>query len=172
MFQDATAQVKDSLISMCDKVKKVMLDKADQVYISMQRDYMTLVGVEMDKNHVMPRQERMKRRAVEESIVQSDTCFQEVLNYDDEALRERVATPKQPGVEEERDVEMEDGDDDITFEESGAEEELDEDEVSGEGNAVEDADDDDSAGNEKLFMTPGVDEGGQVKAEETDGVDS
>lgn len=144
MFQDATKQVKTSLIAMCDQVKKTMLEKADQVYVSINRDYMTLVGVEMDRNHVMPRQERVMRRDVEEVILKSDAYFQEVIDYNEEALRQQTEDPAGQGADEEMEYKMEDEGDDI-FDESGAEDgtddqQVNEEEGEGDGIFVEDAD--------------------------------
>lgn len=140
MFRDATKQVKKSLISMCGQVKKTMLEKADQVYVSMNRDYMTLVGVEMDENHVMPREERVMRRDVESVILKSDAYFQEVLDCDEETLRQQTENITEQAADEEVESEMEDDGDGI-LDESGVEDGVEdeqgkEEEGEGEGMAM------------------------------------
>lgn len=97
------------------------------------------------------------RREVEEAIMKSYAYFQEVIDYDDEALRQQVAGPEEQQSEEGIEFEMEDEGDDI-FEESGVEdgaddEQRNEEEKAGEGDA-------DSA----LFMANAEDENAHVES--------
>lgn len=44
MFEDATKQVQKSLETLRENVRKNMLDRVDSIYLSMQRDYMSIIG--------------------------------------------------------------------------------------------------------------------------------
>nr|OQO23831.1 hypothetical protein B0A51_09775 [Rachicladosporium sp. CCFEE 5018] len=86
MFRAASDTVKVQLTGMCEAVKASMAERADQVYISMNRDYMTLVGVDVDKARVMPYEERAVRRAVDEAVARADEKYSAVVDCDDEDL--------------------------------------------------------------------------------------
>ncbi|OQO03090.1 hypothetical protein B0A48_11345 [Cryoendolithus antarcticus] len=63
-----------------------MAERADQVYISINRDYMTLVGVDVDKARVMGYEERAVRRAVDEAVAKADEKYSTVVDCDEEDL--------------------------------------------------------------------------------------
>jgi ribosome-associated toxin RatA of RatAB toxin-antitoxin module len=86
MFTQATNTVKGELTAMCESTKKTMLERADQVFDSMRRDYMTLIGVEVEKGRVMSREERAMRAEVDAVISQADERFQAVIDCDAEDL--------------------------------------------------------------------------------------
>ncbi|OQO00786.1 hypothetical protein B0A48_13473 [Cryoendolithus antarcticus] len=86
MFRAASDTVKEQLTGMCEAVKASMKERADQVYISMNRDYMTLVGVDVDKARVMPYEERAVRRAVDEAVAKADEKYSAVVECDEEDL--------------------------------------------------------------------------------------
>ena len=76
MFQQATTQVRTSLMKMGDDVRKAMLDRADSIYLSMQRDYMSIIGgVSIDVK--VPRQERALRRNTDDAITLADEYLQQ-----------------------------------------------------------------------------------------------
>lgn len=80
MFQSATQRVQKSLGLMCENVKSNMLDKADGVFVSMRKDYLTLFGgVNVDSNFTMSRDERALRRNVEDFIIKGDDVFQDAV---------------------------------------------------------------------------------------------
>ncbi|EME49943.1 hypothetical protein DOTSEDRAFT_50105 [Dothistroma septosporum NZE10] len=81
MFDSAAKGVRQSLVSLCEAVKKNMLDKADGVFVQMQRDYLTLVGVHKG-DMKMSREERQARRKVDEAIADVNGLFQEILDAD------------------------------------------------------------------------------------------
>ncbi|CAK4034253.1 Hypothetical predicted protein [Lecanosticta acicola] len=79
MFQNAAAAVRKKLLKLCESIKKTMLDKADEVYVSMQRDYLTVVGVNKTSESRMPREERAIRRQIDEIVEGADSAMQQVL---------------------------------------------------------------------------------------------
>ncbi|KAH9834261.1 Dynamin family [Teratosphaeria destructans] len=86
MFEDAAKEVRKSIKKMCDNVRSDMLDRADAIYLSMQRDYMSIIGgVKIDTK--MPREERLMRREIDEVIGKADTIFQRVVDADAEDLK-------------------------------------------------------------------------------------
>ncbi|KAI7481324.1 hypothetical protein KC351_g6460 [Hortaea werneckii] len=86
MFNNATKQVQKSIMGLCEKVREQMLNDADQVYVHMQKDYMSVIGgVRVDTN--MSRQERTVRRDIDERITGADDIFQKVLDMKFEDLK-------------------------------------------------------------------------------------
>jgi hypothetical protein len=65
MFRESTREVKDHLKEMCRKVEEEMSNKADEVFILMRRDYMTVItGAHMPQGQVMPKAERLARSEI------------------------------------------------------------------------------------------------------------
>ncbi|KAI6827790.1 hypothetical protein KC340_g9470 [Hortaea werneckii] len=86
MFNNATKQVQKSIMGLCEKVREQMLNDADQVYVHMQKDYMSVIGgVRVDTN--MSRQERTVRRDIDERITGADDISQKVLDMKFEDLK-------------------------------------------------------------------------------------
>lgn len=88
MFHSSSEAVRKALLKLFNGVKEAMLDKADEVYVLMQRDYLTLVGVERGTVR-MSREERATRREVDDVIAGADTHFSRVLEADLEDLKAR-----------------------------------------------------------------------------------
>ena len=69
-----------------------MLDRADGVYMNMQRDYMSIIGGVNVGQVSMPREERSIHRQLDETITEVDTQFQGIIDCEDptelEALEE------------------------------------------------------------------------------------
>jgi hypothetical protein len=63
-----TNTVKRELTAMCETTKTTMLECADQVFDSMRRDYMTLIGVEVEEGCGIPREEHAVREEVADVI--------------------------------------------------------------------------------------------------------
>lgn len=87
MFDSAAKGVRQSLLTLCESVKKTMLDKADGVFVRMQKDYLTLVGVHKG-DMKMSREERQLRLKVDEAIADLDGLFQDVLEAELDQLKE------------------------------------------------------------------------------------
>ncbi|RMY69573.1 hypothetical protein D0863_06362 [Hortaea werneckii] len=95
MFDNATKQVQKSIMALCEKVREQMLNDADQVYVHMQRDYMSVIGgVRVDTN--MSRQERTVRRDIDERITGADDIFQKVLDMNPEDLKAASSAESDP----------------------------------------------------------------------------
>ncbi|KAM0720547.1 hypothetical protein Q7P37_004683 [Cladosporium fusiforme] len=82
MFQNATAEVMSNLHKMCEQVKATMRGRAETVFDAISRDYMTIVGVEANKNRTIGKVEKTARKQVEDAIAQSELYFSEVLECD------------------------------------------------------------------------------------------
>lgn len=112
MFTDATTQVRTSLMKMCDEVRQGMLDRADSIYLNMQRDYMSIIGgVNVDVK--MPRQERALRRDVDEVIGRADEYLQEIVDADLDELKKQmeVDAPEEADKNSNDIVDVDDADD-------------------------------------------------------------
>ncbi|RMZ08329.1 hypothetical protein D0860_04735 [Hortaea werneckii] len=95
MFDNATKQVQKSIMGLCEKVREQMLNDADQVYVHMQQDYMSVIGgVRVDSN--MSRQERTVRRDIDERITGADDIFQKVLDMNPEDLKAASSAESDP----------------------------------------------------------------------------
>ncbi|KAI6898946.1 hypothetical protein KC318_g9234 [Hortaea werneckii] len=95
MFDNATKQVQKSIMRLCEKVREQMLNDADQVYLHMQNDYMSVIGgVRVDTN--MSRQERTVRRDIDERITSADDIFQKVLDMNSEDLKAASSADSDP----------------------------------------------------------------------------
>lgn len=59
MFHESTEEVKKHLTHMCRQVEEQMLNKADEVFVLMRRDYMTAItGAHMPEGRETPKWER------------------------------------------------------------------------------------------------------------------
>lgn len=63
MFTESCEEVKNRLISMCEQVEQKMAARADEVFVSMQRDYTEVIsGTALPQGQkVMPKWERKMR---------------------------------------------------------------------------------------------------------------
>ncbi|KAF2161710.1 hypothetical protein M409DRAFT_69524 [Zasmidium cellare ATCC 36951] len=127
MFHNAAESVRKSLLKLCNQVKKAMLDRSDEVYVSMSRDYLTLVGVQRSENR-MSREERAARREVDDAIGAADAHFGRVLNAALEDLKvEEQENDGADTMEEiaENEMEFEDDVDDSEDEDEAGKDEAD-----------------------------------------------
>lgn len=86
MFRDATTEVKRNLDTMCEQVKATMRGRVNAIYEAISRDYMTIVGVEANKNRSTGKVEKTARKQVNDAISQSNVYFGEVLDCDPDLL--------------------------------------------------------------------------------------
>jgi hypothetical protein len=78
MFSESCDEVKTLLLSMCEHVEVAMTARTDDVFISMQRDYMEVIsGTSLPRGEVMPRWERKMRAGVAQVIEERDTTATE-----------------------------------------------------------------------------------------------
>ena len=105
MFNAACDQVRNSLSGLIDNVRTEMLDRADSIFVSMQRDYMSIIGG-VNVGHVtIPREERVLRREVDERITSVDAMFQRVVDSDLEDLKHHDAATDDAAGDEDDDAE-------------------------------------------------------------------
>jgi len=79
MFENATAEVRDKLATMCDQVRRTMSGRVERMFQEISRDYMTIVGSELDRDRGMGKSEKAARKMVESAITQSEIAFGGVL---------------------------------------------------------------------------------------------
>jgi hypothetical protein len=69
MFRESTEEVKKHLKQMCGQVEEQMMNKVDEVFVLMRRDYMTVItGQHMPQGHVMPKWERSMKAEIAKLI--------------------------------------------------------------------------------------------------------
>ncbi|CZT20074.1 uncharacterized protein RCC_05931 [Ramularia collo-cygni] len=146
MFQDASEQVKASLRALCKGITKFYLEKMDDVFLAMKRDYLGIVGGVVGQI-TMPKEERMVRRAVDEAISAADGIFSEVLDGDLEDLKVKFSAPidDATGDEPKDDIIFTENDDEDDAEEDGGDETADENDdaddiMTNQGNTATEAD--------------------------------
>lgn len=129
MFDDATKQVRGSIGKMCEDVRDKMLERANEIYTNMNRDYMTIIGGVKAGNLLdnMSWQERSARRDVDDAIGRADEYFQKIVDADVEVLRKAKAEADAK-IEDAAEL-VEDGDED---EDESSNEDDDEDSQDGE----------------------------------------
>lgn len=94
MFRTATQIVQEKLSKMCKVVEEQMTDKIDAVFVSMQRDYIQVLGNNPNgAGQLLPKWERSMRRNVEEVIVKSEQAFKEVIDEGVGHQADAIATP-------------------------------------------------------------------------------
>ena len=87
MFQSASQQVRQSLLKLCGKIKESMLSRADDVFISMRRDYtQALSGINVGEIK-LTREERGARRDVDQLITAADNHFKVAIEEDLDGLK-------------------------------------------------------------------------------------
>jgi hypothetical protein len=79
MFENATAEVKEKLGTMCDQVRRTMSGRVERMFQEISRDYMTIIGSEAGKDRGMGKSEKFARKMVENAIAQGELAFSDVL---------------------------------------------------------------------------------------------
>ncbi|KAF2212230.1 hypothetical protein CERZMDRAFT_67917 [Cercospora zeae-maydis SCOH1-5] len=92
MFQAASQKVQQSLKQLCETIKESMLQKADEVYLHMHRDYTSVMNGVNVGDIKLSREERVARRAVDQMLTAADQHFREVLDRDLEELKTQFDT--------------------------------------------------------------------------------
>ncbi|KAF2179023.1 hypothetical protein K469DRAFT_597528 [Zopfia rhizophila CBS 207.26] len=102
MFKDATENVKGQLEQMCRQVEEDMSNKADEIFVSMRRDYVSLIGgAEVNQDNAMSKAERLLRAEIKSLLMGVDEQFRAIANgeigeeiedqdIEDELLKERT----------------------------------------------------------------------------------
>jgi hypothetical protein len=85
MFHDSTNKVKQSLEGLMESVEENMLAKADDVFLSVKRDYSSaLIGGQSATEEALPRDQRIIRKEVLEIITGSERIFKRVIGLEPE----------------------------------------------------------------------------------------
>jgi hypothetical protein len=83
MFRESTEEVKKHLKQMCGQVEEQMMNKADEVFVLMRRDYMTVItGQHMPQGHVMPKWERSMKAEIAKLIQEREDAAEKEENPD------------------------------------------------------------------------------------------
>ena len=111
MFHEATAHVKDLLMHMCRQVEDSMASRADEIFLMMQRDYMSIIGGANTHGATVPKTERTIKREVGLQIDEADEVFRKVVKGVDDgendasgvSAGEEVGSPRNSVDPEEED---------------------------------------------------------------------
>lgn len=83
MFHESTEEVKKHLKQMCSQVEEQMMNKADEVFVLMRRDYMTVItGQHMPQGHVTPKWERSMKAEIAKLIQEREDAAEKEENPD------------------------------------------------------------------------------------------
>jgi hypothetical protein len=95
MFKEAMRTVQEHLNKMCKGLQVAMEEKADEIYLSMRRDYLKALGGEHVNTAVLSKEERAMRAAIRPILMDVDQKFKAILDgtIDDDE-------PTQPKSEE------------------------------------------------------------------------
>ncbi len=86
MFLESTQEVKNRLTKMCREIEESMSNKADEVFLSMRSDYMTVItGVKPDQDSKMPVWQRNLMADVTHTIL--------ALESEEEDPKDEATTP-------------------------------------------------------------------------------
>jgi hypothetical protein len=81
MFHESTEEVKKHLKLMCGQVEEQMMNKADEVFVLMRRDYMTVItGQHMPQGHIMPKWERSMKAEIAKLIQEREDAAEKEEN--------------------------------------------------------------------------------------------
>jgi hypothetical protein len=81
MFHESTEEVKKHLKQMCGQVEEQMMNKADEVFVLMRRDYMTVItGQHMPQGHIMPKWERSMKAEIAKLIQEREDAAEKEEN--------------------------------------------------------------------------------------------
>jgi hypothetical protein len=80
MFHESTEEVKKHLKLMCGQVEEQMMNKADEVFVLMRRDYMTVItGQHVPQGYVMPKWERSMKSEIAKLIQEREEAAEKEI---------------------------------------------------------------------------------------------
>ncbi|KAF2660783.1 hypothetical protein K491DRAFT_711373 [Lophiostoma macrostomum CBS 122681] len=84
MFKNATLTVQNHLLNaMCRALKEMMESKADEIFVMMRNDYMTVLGgVKVDQNAIVSKEERNLRAKIKALLQTVDEQFKSLVGGD------------------------------------------------------------------------------------------
>lgn len=89
MFLAATQAVEGHLQDLCRHIEEKMANQADDVFVTVRRDYMTVLGgATVSEDKMVPKAERSLKERVRCILDASELKFQEVVERRKEAVAE------------------------------------------------------------------------------------
>lgn len=89
MFERSTAEVRERLTALVRSVEETMLNKADEVFMQIRRDYLAVLGgTEAPAGQFMPKWQRTMREEVTEVISGCEKLFKKIAGIEDEEDQE------------------------------------------------------------------------------------
>ena len=84
MFQQSADNVKERLASLVKEVADLMDDKADEVYLSIKRDYRAVLegGDVQQDGEILPRDQRLARKEVKRILDMVEKIFMKVVGLE------------------------------------------------------------------------------------------
>jgi hypothetical protein len=113
MFSDSTNAVQKLLRKLIKDIEDFLLEKADQVFISVKRDYESVVLGRQAATHQLPREQRQIRADVKNIVEGTELIFQKAVGLEPETPEQAVEDPEEKNAQAEveeavQDVMMED----------------------------------------------------------------
>jgi len=85
MFHESTNKVKQALEDLMKLVEQNMLARADEVFLSVKRDYSSaLIGSQAATGRALPREQRVVRKEVLEMVSESEKTFKRLVGFEPE----------------------------------------------------------------------------------------
>jgi hypothetical protein len=103
MFNESTNAVKKSLKKLIKDIEDFLLGKADEVFLSVKRDYESVVLGRQASSHQLPREQRQIRTDVDRIVEGTEMMFKKVVGLELESPEASVMDPDEkeasPGAE-------------------------------------------------------------------------
>jgi hypothetical protein len=104
MFNDSTNAVKKSLKKLIKEIEDFLLGKADEVFMSVKRDYESVALGRQTSSRQLPREQRQIRTEVNNLIEDAEMIFKKVVGIEPETPKPSVTelgekeTPPKPDL--------------------------------------------------------------------------
>ena len=95
MFSDSTNAVQKLLRKLIKDIEDFLLEKADQVFISVKRDYESVVLGRQAATHQLPREQRQIRADVNNIIEGAELIFKKAVGLEPETPEREVEDPEE-----------------------------------------------------------------------------
>jgi hypothetical protein len=95
MFSDSTNAVQKLLRKLIKDIEDFLLEKADQVFISVKRDYESVVLGRQAATHQLPREQRQIRADVNNTVEDMELIFKKVVGLEPETPERVVEDPEE-----------------------------------------------------------------------------
>jgi hypothetical protein len=121
MFRESTEEVKKHLKQMCGQVEEQMMNKADEVFVLMRRDYMTVItGQHIPQGHIIPKWERSMKAEIakliqerEDAAEMEDNPDKSTSGADLDETADQATYPKPPKADPDNQATEDELDDDM-----------------------------------------------------------